>query len=87
MIEEPTIGAMMKSTYRNAGRRFYPQVVFEQIIERVEQTGLSVEKLCEDRSLPSAVTVYAALLDDPELGQRYALAMQSRRAAQPVGAV
>jgi hypothetical protein len=68
---------MARAEYRNAGRKFFPAVVFEQIVERAAATGLSIEALClADVSLPSASTVYSALQADPELNARYVEARQ-----------
>ncbi|WP_213778528.1 hypothetical protein [Caballeronia sp. dw_276] len=73
---------------RSAGRRFFPAIVFEMIVARSMQTGKTVEEICDaDISLPSAATVYNAIKADAELAQRYAEAMQARRAGQSMEAV
>jgi hypothetical protein len=86
MIEMQTQGALMKSTYRSAGRKFFPEVVFEMIVKRAEATRETIEEICAaDISLPSPATAYNAIKADAELSTRYGAAMQSRRAMQPVG--
>jgi hypothetical protein len=70
---------MSKAEYRSAGRRFYPHVIFQMIVERVEK-GESIETICEDVSMPTRSTTYAAIQADSDLAARYAQAMQSRKA-------
>jgi hypothetical protein len=69
--------------YRNAGRKFFPQVIYEQICEQVAK-GKSISQICEDPSMPSKTTVYSEIASNPILSKKFADATRTaveRRAA------
>jgi hypothetical protein len=57
--------------YRNAGRKFFPQVIYEQICEQVAN-GKSISQICEDPAMPSKTTVYAEIASNPILSKKFA---------------
>jgi hypothetical protein len=62
---------------RNAGRRFFPSVIVDQIIEKVEQ-GKSISEICENPAFPSRKTFYNWLTEDPDLYARYVAAVRKQ---------
>jgi hypothetical protein len=75
---------MAKAEYKNAGRKFFPRVIFEIGIERVA-AGESLISICEDPGMPCHTTFRNALAEDVILQAEYAAAMRvqvERRAAK-----
>jgi len=69
---------------RNAGRRFFPEPVIDQIIERVA-AGQDLVTVCENPMFPCRATFYEYLQQDATLMGRYIDAQQraiERRAKQ-----
>jgi hypothetical protein len=64
------------TAYRHAGRTWFPDTIFHMIIERVAK-GENVATICEDMSMPSKSTVYAAIAEDPLLSQKFAAATRT----------
>ncbi|CAN7475634.1 hypothetical protein [Caballeronia sp. LjRoot31] len=69
---------------RNAGRRWFPPVIFDIICERVA-SGQDLLAICSDPSMPSRTTFYAEVTENPLISAKYAAAVRTaveRRAAK-----
>jgi hypothetical protein len=68
---------MEPTQYRNAGRKLYPKVVADKIIEKVA-AGKSLKAICEDTTYPCVKTVYNWISEDVDFSARYVAAVRQQ---------
>jgi hypothetical protein len=62
---------------RDGGRKFYPEATITVMLEEIAK-GITVNKLCENRSFPCVSTFFKWVADDPMLYARYRAAQEKR---------
>lgn len=74
---------MTSDTYqrRTLGRRFYPRVVIDQMLDEVRK-GRSVVEICEDPKYPAASSFYGWCSTDSILQAEYQAAQKEGLAAR-----
>jgi hypothetical protein len=62
---------------RNAGRRFFPSVTVDMILEQVA-AGKDLSSICENPAMPCRATFYNWIAEDPDLSARYVAAVRKQ---------